>query len=233
MSNVQGFAYSDGTAKFRAVNSLKVIEQPSDPLFTVARLVAPAVFDDALDLWRAILDATTPAGLYAITYSAVTRRVTLASTNGVNFKPVWGLDRDLALWLGFDPDAAFGFALSHVGTAVPLGRVELLGVEVEPPEDASRVELQMFRLGRAVAPVFGNHLLQNVQLLTGRTSTPSSWAWLSSGLVRVYTTADVGPYSATNPDGYLQGYVVTAPTFDKLGDDEGIDVVGLMLAVAR
>lgn len=233
MANVQGYAYSDGSAKFRAVNSLVVEEQPTSPATTTARLVAPAVFDDALDLWRAILDASTPAGLWAITYSAVTRRVTIATTNAVNFKPVWALDRDLALWLGFDPDAVYGFATAHTGTAVPLGRVELLGVEVEPPEDASRVDLQRLRLGRAVAPVWGNHLLQAVQLVVSLSARPSAWHWLTSGRVRVYPTGDLNPYTAANPDGYLEGYVSAVPKFDKLGDDEGIDVVDLLLAVPR
>lgn len=234
MANLQGYAYSDGSAKWRAVNTLVVEEQPSSPATTAARLVAPAVFDAALDLWRALLDASTPAGLWAITYSSTTRRVTIATTNAVNFKPVWAtVDRDLALWLGFDPDAVYGFATSHTGTAVPLGRVELLGVEVEPPEDASRVDLQRFRLGRAIAPVWGNHLLQAVQVLVSQSARPSAWHWLLTGRVRVYPTADVNPYTASNPDGYLEGYVSSSPKFDKLGDDEGIDVVDLLLAVPR
>jgi hypothetical protein len=232
--NWQGFAYSDGSAKFRAVNTLVIEELPSSPATTEARLAAPAVFDDALDQWRAILDATTPAGLYAITYSATTQRVTIASTNGVQFRPVWAAaDRPLALWLGFDPDAAYAFGLSHVGTLVPYGRAELLGVEVEPPEDASKADVQQVRLGRAIVAVFGNHLLQAVDLIVKGDRRPASWAWLTAGKLRIYVSADVNPYSAANPDGYLEGYVVTAPQFDKLGADEGIDVVSLVLAVAR
>lgn len=230
--NVQGYAYSDGSAKFRAVNTLVVEEQPTSPATTAARLGAPAVFDDALNAWRVLLDASTPAGLWAITYSATTRRVTIATTNAVNFRPVWTADRELAYWLGYDPDGVYGFATSHTGSAIPLGRVELLGVEVEPPEDAAKVEVQQVRLGRAVAPVFGNHSLQAVDLLCAGVARPSSWAWLLSGRVRVYVSADVAPYTAANPDGYLEGYAVTAPAFDKL-NDETIDVVSLVLAVPR
>lgn len=234
MARIEGYAYSDGTGKFRAVNSLVIEEQPSSPATTTARLGAPAVFSTALTAWASILNATTPAGLYAITYSSTTRRVTIASTNAVNFRPDWsGPDAELARWLGFDPAAVYGFATSHVGTAIPLGCVELLGVELEAPEDAARVELQQVRLGRAVAAVFGNHQLSKAELVISRGATPASWAWLTTGRVRVYPTADTNPYSATNLDGYLDGYVVEQPGWEQLGTDEGLAVLQLQLALPR
>ena len=234
MARIEGYAYSDGTSKFRAVNSLVVEEQPSSPATTTARLAAPAVFSAALDLWRAILDATTPDGLYAISYSATTRRVTIASTNLTPFRPVWqSVDRALALWLGFDPDAAYAFALTHTGTAVPYGCASPLAVEVEPPEDAAKPEIQQVRLGRAFAPVFGNHLLQRVTIVGKVALLPSSWAWLTTGRVRVYPTATATEYSATNLDGYYDGHVVEHNGWERLGDDEGLDVLTLTLALPR
>ena len=234
MARLEGYAFSDGTSKFRAVNSLVIEEQPSSPATTTARLASPAVFSTALTSWATILNATTPAGVYAITYDSSTRRVTIASTNAVNFRPDWsGPDAELALWLGFDPLAAYGFATSHVGTAIPLGRVDLLGVELEAPEDAAKVNLQQVRLGRAVAAVFGNHQLSKAGLVIGRNATPSSWAWLTTGRVRLYPTADNNPYSASNLDGYLDGYVVEQPGWEQLGVDEGLAVLQLQLALPR
>lgn len=232
-ARIEGYAYSDGTAKYRAVNSLVICELPSSPATTTARLAGPKVFSEALDTWRAILDATTPAGLYAITYDGATRRVTIASTNNVQFKPVWTYDADLARWLGFDPLAAPGFALSHTGTAIPLGRCDPLGVDLEAPEDAAKVELQQLRLGRAVAPVFGNHQLVQVGLVVPRATAPASWAWLTTGRVRIWPTSDPNPYSPANLDGYLDGYVVEQPGWEQLGADEGLAVLQLLLAMPR
>jgi len=233
MARIEGYAYSDGTSKFRCVNSLVVEEQPTSPATTTARLEAPYVFSEALDRWRAILDATTPAGLYAITYSSTTRRVTIASVNGTNFKPVWSSDRDLAAWLGFDPDLVYGFATSHVGTKIPLGRADVLGVAIESPEDAAKVEVQQYRLGRVVAPVFDNHLVQKVELLVTRAQRPERLHWLTTGRVRIYPTADTSAYSVVNLDGYVDGYVVEQPGYETLGDDEGQTVLQLLLALPR
>lgn len=234
MARIEGYAYSDGTAKYRAINSLVIEEQPTSPAVTEAVLAAPAVFDDALLAWEALLNATAPAGQYAITYDATTRRVTIASTNGTNFKPVFsGGDIDLALWLGFDPGAAFGFALTHTGVAIPWGRVEVLGVDVEPPEDAAKVDLQQLRLGRAVAPVFGNHLLITVALIVVLQSTPAAWSWVLTGRVRIYPSSNVNPYSESNLDGYVEGWVVSQPAWEQLGDDEGLSVLSLLLALPR
>ena len=160
--------------------------------------------------------------------------MTIASTNAVAFRPDWsGPDADLARWLGFDPGAVYGFATSHVGTAVPLGVVDLLGVDLEAPLDAARVDLQQLRLGRAVAAVFGNHALSRATLVCSRAATPSSWAWVTTGRVRVYPSTDTNPYSVANLDGYLDGYVVSQPSWDQLGQDEGVAVLELELALQR
>ena len=234
MARLEGYAFSDGTGQFRAVNSLVIEEQPTSPVTTTARLTQPTVFTTALEVWRTILDATTPAGLYAITYSSTTRRVTIATTNGVSFRPDWsGPDAELARWLGFDPGAAYAFDTSHVGTAVPLGVVELLGVELEAPLDAAQVQLQQLRLGRAVASVFGNHQRAGASLVCARAAAPASWAWLTTGRVRLYPTADTSPYGPANLDGYLDGYVIEQPGWDLLGPDEGMAVLELQLALPR
>lgn len=233
MARLEGYAYSDGSAKYRAVNSLVVEEQPSSPATTTARLLGPKVFSEALDAWRALLDAYTPAGLYAISYDSSSRRVTIASTNNVYFRPVWTFDHDLAYWLGFDPLAAYAFATTHTGTAIPLGRVDPLGVDLEAPDDAAKVDLQQLRLGRAVAPVFGNHQLVQVGLVVPRAAAPASWAWVTTGRVRIWPTADVNPYSPANLDGYLDGYVVEQPGWEQLGVDEGLAVLQLVMAVDR
>lgn len=232
MPRVEGYAYSDGTTKFAANNTLVVEESATSPLKTSCRLGSSLSFSDALDAWELLLFALTPAGVYELTYSATTRRVTFRTTNGVSFKPVWTYP-DAARWLGFDPTAVYAFAQTHVGTAVPLGRVDLHAVDVEPPEDAARAELQRYRLGRAQAPFFGNHLLQSVAFLATAAQTPSSWAWLTSGRLRVYPTADVSPYSATNLDGYFDGWVVEQSVQERLGDLQELASVSLVLALPR
>ena len=49
MARIEGYAYSDGTSKYRAVNSLVIEEQPTSPATTTARLTQPTVFATALE----------------------------------------------------------------------------------------------------------------------------------------------------------------------------------------
>lgn len=233
MPRVESYAFSDGSAKYNANNVLVVEESATSPATTTCRLGSSLSFSDALDAWELLLFALTPAGVYELTYSATTRRVTFRTTNGVSFKPHWTAYPDAARWLGFDPAAVYGFATSHTGTAVPHGRVDLHAVDVEPPEDAANAELQTYRLGRAQTPVFGNHLLQAVAFLATPAQTPSSWAWLTSGRLRVYPTDDLSPYSATNLDGYFDGWVVEQNVQERLGDLQELASVGLILALPR
>ncbi len=231
---IEGFAFSDGTAKFRAVNTLVVEEQPTSPLTTACRLSGPLVFRDALVSWQAMLFSLTPAGVYAVTYDATARRVTIATTNGIHFRPVWaGLDAELARWLGFDPNATYGFLTSHTGTAVPRGRCDLIGVDSDPPEDAARVDMTQVRLGRAFASAFGNHSVARLTLLSRRDKQPDDWCWLLQGRVRVYLTTDTAAQSATNLDGYLEGAVINQPAWDRLDDDESFDAMTIELAIPR
>ena len=53
--SIEAFAFSDGTAKFRANNTLVVEEQPTSPATTECRLTGPLVFRDALTAWAALL----------------------------------------------------------------------------------------------------------------------------------------------------------------------------------
>lgn len=231
MAQIQAYAYSESSTstKYRSVCRFGIEEQPSSPTVTYAQLSAPAQFVPALDLWRAIFDATTPAGLYAITYSATTRRVTIASTNATNFKPVFV--GNIASFLGFGA-GPFAFATSHVGTATPAGVLELVGAETEAPVDAAQVSLDTFRHGRAQARLFGNHQLSRCNLLYLTSVAPSDLSYVTTGRVRLFPTSDTGAYSLSNLDGYVDGYVVEQPSFEPPGDD-GLVEGALLLAVER
>lgn len=232
--SIEAFAFSDGTAKFRANNTLVVEEQPTSPATTECRLTGPLVFRDALTAWAALLYTLTPAGIYTVTYDATARRVTIATTNGIHFRPVWaGIDAELSLWLGFDPTASYGFLTSHTGTLVPRGRCDLIGIDSDPPEDAARVDMTQVRLGRAFASAFGNHQVVRLTLLSRRDKQPDSWSWLLQGRVRVYLGTDTTAQTATNLDGYLEGSVINQPAWDRLDDDESFDAMTIELAIPR
>lgn len=230
MPRIEAYAYSPGSnaTTHRSVCLLGIEEQPSSPTVTYAQLAAPAVFSDALTEWKAYFDLHTPAGLYSITYSSTTRRVTIASTNGTSFKPIFS--GNLATFLGFG-SGPFAFATSHTGTAIPAGVMELIGAECEAPEDATDLDALRLRHGRAYVCAFGNHMVQRIGLLCLSAYAPSTLAYISTGKVRVYVTSDSNPYSVSNLDGYVEGHVIDHEGFDVLGNAAELTELRLTLAV--
>lgn len=235
---IAAYCYTEGPATgassipLEAMQSLGVIEQPTDPTETRVRPTSPELFLTQLATWNSLLNAHTPAGLYSVTYDEATRRVTIASTNGTNFRPVMPTTSSMK-WTGFSQVLA-GFALSWTADDPPGGLAELLGVTVEPAEDAARVALEEYRHGRSVAVVWGNHQRHAVTLHFDRaTKDQLAHGFLTMGRVRIWQCGDGNPYSPTNPDGYIDGFVLDASKPTEEGDDGGFWTLELVVAVPR
>jgi len=243
---IEAYAYSEGpqgaagvaagpTAALQTVQTLAVIESSSPGTTTYERPGSPMLFSDLLALWATDLSRAmpwgAPAGVYTCSYNSTSRRVTLATTNAVAFKPS-AVGNELAL-LGLTQTIG-GYATSWEGAEAPQGIADLLGVTVEPAEDWAVADLTRYRHGRAVAPAWGNHQVHAIKLFA-RTSAAEALAagYLTTGRVRIYQGDTVSAYSATNIDGYIDGYVIAAGDVETDGDDESLWILDMLVAVAR
>lgn len=243
---IEAYVYSEGprgsagvaagaAAALQTVQTIAVIESGTPATTTYERPATPLLFTDLLALWAADLTQAAPwgapAGTYACAYDQATRRVTLSSTNATAFKPV-GVGFALE-FVGITQGIG-GYALSWTGVSVPFGVAELQGVLVEPAEDWTIVELERYRHGRAVAAAWGNHQVHRVQLLAlGDARAALAGGYLTTGRVRIYQGDTVTPYSPTNVDGYVDGWVIAAGDLEVVGDDEDLWVLDLLVAVPR
>jgi hypothetical protein len=234
---IEAYCYSEGPdngtgAPLEAMQSLGSIEQPTSPTETRVRPTVPELFLTQLATWQSELDSHTPAGLYSITYDATARRVTIASTNATNFRPVMPTVSS-PKWSGFTQTLA-GFATSWTADDAPGALAELIGVTVEPAEDAARVELSEYRHGRSVAIAWGNHQVHRVQLWFDRSVLPLiEYGYLTTGRVRIWQFGDGTAYSPSNVDGYVDGFVLDASNPREDGDDGGLWTLELVVAVPR
>ncbi len=249
-ARIQSYAYSEGpsavgaaapaTAKYQGVQTLAVIEQAYPADTTYARPSTATLWDDLLVSWGVSLSSAYPmgghAGHYAITYSTTTQRVTIASTNGVAFRPVMVGQGNVYLGFTQDLSSAAGWATTWTGASAPRGVVELVGLTVKPAEDGAKVTLTRYRHGRGVATGWGNTYVHHVTIwmraedgITGNLNK----GWCVTGRVRFYQGATLTAYSPTNLAGYLDGYVVNASGLKAYGTSEDFLTMDLTIATGR
>lgn len=244
VARIVAYTYANGNAyglphpAFNATATLGVVEQGTPGTTTYVRPTTPKPFyapeeaTDQLRNWDTGLDAHTPAGYYSVTYSPTTKRVTIASTNSTAFRPV--MVEAGAVWSGFTQDLSSGWALSWTAEDPPAAVCELIAVTVEPAEDSARVDLHEYRQGRAVAVAWGNHQVHKVTLYVKaedlRALDPG---YLVTGRVRIIQGPDTTPYSATNPDGVVDGYVIASTDPAEDGDVGEVWTVNLLVGVPR
>lgn len=233
---IVAYSYSQGpatgaSAAFDCTQTMAVIEEPSDPTVTYVRSTVPLHFIDELTTWDSLLDTHTPAGLYLVSYDATTGKVTIASTNATNFRPV--MRGNCAEWSGFT-QALAGFATTWTGASRATGIAELIGVTVEPAEDVARIDLAEYRHGRAVATTWGNHQVHACTLLfDAATKAQLEVGYLTTGRVRIWQFGDAAAYSPTNVDGYIDGFVIACGDATEEGDDGELWTLRMLVGVAR
>lgn len=196
---------------------------------------APEEANDQLRDLQAKLNASGAAGTYELFYDATAQAVTIRTTNGVEFYP-YGPNAWTA-WSGcsWGAYAFLPWATSHTGTARPGGIVKLYGATVNAIVDAPRVQMSDYRLGRSVATAWGNHATHSVQLyIRSADKACFDTGYCLSGRVRIVQGTDnTDPYSADNPGGYVDGYVVAVQNLQEDGDLGELWTCDMLLAVAR
>jgi hypothetical protein len=196
-ARVEARLWSDGATNFRSCQRFAATEGASS---SDRVLASSATFSDALDTIVAGLNADLP-GTYAWALSAAG---VLTLSSSATFTITWH----------YGAQAAFGFtgtqsgASSYSSTLPVLLACPALVLQVEPPSDSSFVELVTASNGRSFATQFAT-LERWAIVVRVREAAADALrvGYCSRGRVRVYLGADSSPASATNLDGYVDGYL--------------------------
>ena len=219
-SRVEAFLYSEGSSSVMEHTSAFTAGG------TTAILSTTKVFADALAEWQADL-----GGAYTVTWNAATNSVKI-SNSGVFVLSFLG---NLHSALGFSAASGHSGATSYTGDAQALGRYDVLKIELDTLTDASAVDLRRYRHRRAEVLAFGNHDLYRSRIwMTAAQASSYLASYCAAGKVRLYqTTADLTAYSATNVDGYIDGYIVAVSELETHGFAEELVSVSLVIARAK
>lgn len=230
------YCYSEGPASgaaapMQAHSTLAVIELPSPATTTYGRPLTPMLWTAQLAAIDATWDAATPSGIYDWTWSSATNRLTIASGNNVQFRPV--NVGNSAAWFGFTQALGAGYALTWTAASAPQAVADLLGATVEPAESWAQVDLNEYRHGRAAAIGWTNHAAHRITLyFVGENIATIQAGYVTTGRVRLWQdVSDLVAYSPTHPGGYVDGWIVAAndPTED--GDTGSLWTLSMVLAV--
>jgi len=224
---VMAYLYSSGTAgEFDATQTIQLTDAGGGPVSLT--LSGPALLDDALTEWQALANASaTLSETYTISRSGEV--ITIAATGAFDYE----LDGDLPNALGLAQSDSG--SSSYSGTDQPLTYWSALAVDCSPAEYGDISDLAEYRHGRVDSHIWGNHDLLRVSLyLTASTEDGLRRSYCAAGKVRLWQDAGVATaYSATNPAGYVDGFVAGMSEPRTLEFDESIVVVDMLLAVGR
>lgn len=205
---IEAYAYSEGGVG--ATCPIDTVQSFATLTGTYVRPSTPKRFTELLQSWATALNTAEPAGNpWQFYYDAGSNRVTLQTVIGLY---MWdpALSSQTAEFIGFGSYGGSG--TSWTGADPPTGICPLIGATVEPAEDWTQIELAKYRHGRTAAVVWGNHQIHKISVHMSPLQTlVYSRGWVQSGRIRVYQAdsgAALNAYSATNPAGYVDGYVI-------------------------
>ncbi len=240
MSHIEAYVYGAGaaTGADTTLDTYQTIGLDEGGGVVKVRINASGRLTDALATLQT--NANAAVGL-AITYSisiSTAGVVTIADNAGASAFTLtfYGSAGDL---LGFS-DAAYTGGRGYSSDKLASGWIELIGFECEPLAPGDRVELTQYRHGRAVALGFGNvDLFRSSLYITSTAYGPQiakavgdGGGYALTGRVRIQSR-DANPYSASNPDGYIDGFIVETPELETYGSGERFARIGVVVAVPR
>ncbi len=192
---------------------------------TDAILSTSSVLADALTEWTADL-----GGGYTVTWA--TNSVTVANTGG-NF--TLSFTGNLHKALGFASASGYIGSDSYTGANQALARFDVLKMECSPIREGQQPNMRTYRHGRVESFAFAK--MDYWQLLFWMTAAQAddfAVSYCVAGRIRAYqNTSDVTAYSATNTDGYLDGYVHSVDRLETFDASEDVVAYGMTLAVPR
>ena len=229
MSSAQCYLYGSGaaTGTVAALDTYHTIGIDEGGGIARVRMNASGRFDQALATWQTNLNAAGLGHTYTVSRSG--GAVTI-SASGAFVLHLYG---SAGLLLGF-ASGSYASASSHTSDQPCGGHLELVGYECQLITNADRSELSQYRHGRALGLGFGNVDLWRSSLYLNRADFDAalSVGYALTGRIRV-EGADATPYSASNPDGYIDGFVVATPELETYGQAERFARVSILVAVPR
>ena len=240
MSHVEAYLYGSGaaTGASTSMDTYHTIGLNEGGGEVKVRINASGRLTDALATLQT--NANAAAGL-SITYSisiSAAGVVTIADNAGASTFTLtfYGSAGKL---LGFSQSTYSG-GRGYSSDRLASGWIDLIGFECEPLAPGDRVELTQYRQGRSVALGFGNVDLFRSSLYVDSTAYGPQLAkavgdgggYALTGRVRIQG-ADAGAYSPTNPDGYIDGFIVETPELETYGAGERFAKISILVAVPR
>ena len=230
---IEAYLYGSGTAGLRDATADLIIEEFGGATATLP-LPGSLRLTSALVAWETAANASAAlANTYTITWNDATQTVRIARVGaGPDFRPQFG--GNLAAIWGYSDPASLALASAHVGDTPSLARVDTVRVGTAALQSGDRVDLRQYRHGRSEALCFGNHDVADIRMLVPRADRDRlEGSYCVAGRVRVYQSSSLAlPYGPTYPQGYLDGYVLSAGEVRSGSSEEWSEIL-LRLGVPR
>jgi hypothetical protein len=222
-SRVEGYLWSSGVAGEKSATQELTIDEGGGAVTVL--LPAAAVFSDALTALAGAANGLGLANTYAFTWNAATQTVIVAGAGAPAINFTLAFVGNLHAALGFATAAGYAGATSYTGDrARALGRFDgptHVKVGGNPIEEGPAVEMKRYRHGRHRAVAWGNHDVVSIDLMVNKDVRADFHAsYCHGGRVRYYPTDLTTAYSATNPGGYIDGYVIGVADLSLMGVSE-------------
>jgi hypothetical protein len=229
MSSVQCYLYGSGAASgtVAAMDTYHTIGIDEGGGVVRVRMNATGRFDDALSTWQSNINAAGLAHTYTVTRTGNTIEIAASGSFALY------LYGSAGLLLGFG-QTFYASNTRHASDQPCGGHLELVSYECQLVNNADRAELSQYRHGRALGLGFGNVDLWRTSLYLNRSDFSAAFdvGYALTGRVRVQGT-DATPYSATNLDGYVDGFIVATPELETYSAAERFARVSILVAVPR
>jgi hypothetical protein len=219
-SRVEAFLYSEGS-KTTMEATTTLTAGGTDAILSTTK-----VFADALTEWTSDL-----GGAYAVTWDSTANAVKVANSTSFTLTFTGNLHNAL----GFSASSGYTGQTSYTGDQQALGRYDVLKIECSTLEDGAQPDLRQYRHLRAEVLAFGTVDLYRCRIyMTQAQATSYLSSYCAAGKIRLYQDSDeTSAWSATNVDGYLDGWIVALSDLETHGHAEEVVSVSLVLAVPR
>lgn len=230
-ARIEAWLYTSGVEDtHNATQQLQLTDSGGGPI--TLTLSAPMVFMDALADFESQANAhATLNGTYAFTWDAAAKAVQVACSENFTL----AFEGNLHAALGFSSASGHTGTTSYLGDQQAKGRYDAVRCKVGPLQEGALIDVRHYRHGRHRAIGWSNHDKWRSTLTIATTDAASFLgSYCHAGLVRVYQNSDdTTAVSATNPDGYAEGWIEEVSEVRQHRANDSWIRVDVVLAVPR
>lgn len=224
--SIQAWLYSSTTADVHdSMQEMQIAQGGGD---TSLLLDQSYVLEDAIQEFEDQANAAGHAGTYTF---ALGSNVVTFDNDASNFEITF--EGNLAAYLGYSGDLSG--ADTYSSDQQPEALFSAIKYHVEAVASGDDVKVERYRLGRTEALAFGNYDLHELTLiLTSAEAASFVESLCVTGRIRAsQNDGDSTAWSATNADGYIDGYVASTSDLVTLGSSEAHVQMRVLVAVPR